>query len=397
MSRANYDDWNIAGQEYDNYSSGETSFNSKLNSGLIVCCAFVLIIFGLICLYSASYPYSIENNLPDYSIVLRQFIYVVVGLFIGACILVVPQKLLELFCPVFMMICLIVFAANIFIKTPFLLSETAIHIVFIAVFMYLSLFFANRKEGINKLRELSLPIFFTVLFLAAILIQKSFAYAIIFVFTAIIMFACGSVGFFGVLLLVFYALVPTFCWVLSDANNIQKLLSFLIPGYFESVSGITVMSKAAIAGGHLFGKGLGNGEFKQGLIPDIFGEFIFCNISEEFGFIGVCVLFLLFGIIIYCCFRAAKHLRHKNRFYSNFTCALSVVFTSGFLLNISSVLGIIPVYGFSLPFFSYGDSIIVSIIEIAMIYKMSKSMNEEVGTESNELNSDTDFEVKYDS
>lgn len=398
MSRANYDDWNIAGQEYDSYSSGEISFNSKLNSNLIICSSFILIIFGLINLYSASYPYAIENNLNDYSFVLAQFIYIAFGMLIGAFVIYMPQKLLESICPVFMLLCLLLFGANVFIKTPILLSEKTINIVFMADFMYLSLFFANREEGITKLRELFLPILFTVIFLAAILIQKSFIYAVLFVFVSILMFACGSVGFFGVLLLVLFALVPTACWILSDANNILKLLNYYVPGYYESASGISGLSKAAVSSGHIFGKGLGNGDFKLGLIPDISGEYVFCNFAEEFGFIGVSLMFILFALLIYCSFRSAKHLRHKNRFYSNFSFALSVVLTARFLINISSVLGILPVYGFSLPFFSFSDSIIITIIEIALIYKMSKDNDSiEYHQEQNDFNSGTDFEVGYES
>ena len=383
----------------DTTASGAVVFNFKRNSNFIIGSVFLLIVFGLISLYSASYYYAMEDGLPSYSYLFKQLIRVICGLCIGSAVLVASRKLLEILCPVLTLAGVVVFVVGGFSKLNINIDETAVNIIFLIHTMYLALFFANREGGIKKLRELTLPIIFSLLFFLLIIINGHFSLGFVFIVLTVIMFACGSVGFAGVVLLLFYIAVPLVVWILSNPTMLKRIINIFIPNYYPSVSAeIVSETKAAVISGSLFGKGLGNGSYKYGAVPGIFRENIFCNVAEEFGFAGVFVVCILFGVLLYCSFRSANHLREKDRFYSNFSCGLAFVIFSSFVLNIVSVLGILPVSGISMPFFSYSNVIVVTITIGALLYKMSKDNDVDFEVENErEYNSDSDFEVKYES
>jgi len=370
MSRNVYDDWSITGSVEEKNLPGAVPYNAKTNSFIFIFSACLLLIIGLICQYSASYPQALENGLNNYYYFIKQLIYTCVGLVVAFTLVAIPEKILKLLCPVFMLLCLVALGINFFIKSDFLLSDNMMNFVFFSQILYLGLFFANRTEGISRLREISIPILFSILFLAAILLQKNFAYSLLFLLITIVMFACGGVGTGGVVLLLLYAIVPSVCWILSDETNLRMFLNLLVPGYYNTSSATQyVYAQSSIVSGGILGKGLGMGEFKYGLISGISEDFIFCNICEEFGLVGSLFVLILFVLIAWSGYRCASRIKFENRFLSNCTTGLTTLIVWQAILNILSVFGIIPIRGFSLPFFSSGIQIILTIVECALIYK----------------------------
>ncbi|HUI32112.1 MAG: rod shape-determining protein RodA [Dysgonamonadaceae bacterium] len=114
-------------------------------------------------------------------------------------------------------------------------------------------------------------------------------------------------------------------------------------------------SKIAIGSGALFGKGYLNGtQTKLKYVPEQDTDFIFCTIGEEQGFIGSSVLLLLFLIFILRLIFMAE--RQKTTFGRVYGYAVAGVFIFHLIVNIGMVLGLTPVIGIPLPFFSYGGS-----------------------------------------
>jgi rod shape determining protein RodA len=114
-------------------------------------------------------------------------------------------------------------------------------------------------------------------------------------------------------------------------------------------------SKIAIGSGGLLGKGFLNGtQTKLKYVPEQDTDFIFCTVGEEFGFVGSITVLILFAIlIIRIVQKAEKQLTAFGRIYGY--CTASVFFFH-FAVNTGMVLGITPVIGIPLPFFSYGGS-----------------------------------------
>jgi rod shape determining protein RodA len=135
-----------------------------------------------------------------------------------------------------------------------------------------------------------------------------------------------------------------------------------------------VQSKIAVGSGGLFGKGFLNGSQSQlNFIPESHSDFIFSVIAEEFGFAGVCMLLFVYGILIFRLLLVA--FRSTNRFAKIVSGTLSIVLLAYISINISMVIGILPVVGMPLPFLSQGGTaLIVNLLTIGIILSLRKEV-----------------------
>lgn len=114
-------------------------------------------------------------------------------------------------------------------------------------------------------------------------------------------------------------------------------------------------SKIAIGSGGLTGKGFLNGtQTKLKYVPEQDTDFIFCTIGEEHGFIGSAIVLLLFLVFILRLLNLAE--RQTSTFGRVYGYGVVSIFIFHLMVNIGMVIGIMPVIGIPLPFFSYGGS-----------------------------------------
>ena len=114
-------------------------------------------------------------------------------------------------------------------------------------------------------------------------------------------------------------------------------------------------SKIAIGSGGLWGKGFLNGtQTKLKYVPEQDTDFIFCTIGEEMGFIGSSIILLLYLIFILRLIYLAE--RQTSVFGRVYGYCVASIFIFHVMVNIGMVVGILPVIGIPLPFFSYGGS-----------------------------------------
>lgn len=125
-------------------------------------------------------------------------------------------------------------------------------------------------------------------------------------------------------------------------------------------------SKTAIGSGGFSGKGYLKGPVtKYGFVPEQSTDFIFCTVGEEWGFIGSAVVLVVFAILIMRIMILAERQRSPfARIYGY--CAASILFFH-VLINVGMVLGLAPVIGIPLPFFSYGGSALLGFTMLIMI------------------------------
>ncbi len=125
-------------------------------------------------------------------------------------------------------------------------------------------------------------------------------------------------------------------------------------------------SKIAIGSGGLQGKGYLNGAQTKGeFVPEQTTDFIFCTIGEEHGWIGSMVLITLFVILLLRIVTIAE--RQKWRFARVYGYALASILFFHFAVNIGMTIGLFPVIGIPLPFFSYGGSSLWSFTIMLMV------------------------------
>ena len=135
-----------------------------------------------------------------------------------------------------------------------------------------------------------------------------------------------------------------------------RIINFVHPLSDIHGSGYNVyQSTIAVGSGQVLGKGVGFGtQSRLKFLPEFETDFIFAAFSEEWGFIGVIILFILFGLIIWRILRMA--ILGTTNFEILFGIGLAIYFISHFIINVGMNLGIMPVTGITLPFMSYGGS-----------------------------------------
>jgi rod shape determining protein RodA len=126
-------------------------------------------------------------------------------------------------------------------------------------------------------------------------------------------------------------------------------------------------SKIAIGSGGLSGKGFLKGtQTKLQFVPEQSTDFIFCTVGEEWGFVGTSILVILFILLILRLIQLAERQRsHFSRIYGY---GLISVIMIHFFVNIGMTIGVFPVIGIPLPFFSYGGSSMLAFTVFLFIF-----------------------------
>ncbi len=165
---------------------------------------------------------------------------------------------------------------------------------------------------------------------------------------------------FLVLANVAMGVVAPILWDKLNPYQQRRLLVFLDPSSDPRNSGYhLIQSQVAIGSGGFFGKGLTDGSQKRlAFLPEQETDFIFSVVGEELGFIGVAAALALFCILLLRTTRIAA--RSGNPFASLAAFGLTAVFVTHILVNVGMTIGLMPITGIPLPFFSYGGSFMLS-------------------------------------
>lgn len=148
-------------------------------------------------------------------------------------------------------------------------------------------------------------------------------------------------------------------------NRIKVLLD---PSFDTRGLGYQVtQSKIAIGSGGFWGKGyLGGTQTKFDFVPEQSTDFIFCTIGEEFGFVGVLAVILLFLFFLWRLLYLAD--QQRSRFARAYGFGVVGILFFHFLVNIGMTIGLMPIMGIPLPFFSYGGSSLWSFTILLFIF-----------------------------
>lgn len=245
----------------------------------------------------------------------------------------------------------------------------------IVLIIVLAKYFSKRHELIGDFRHIVISGIYTMLFFGLVFIQPDFGSAIILFFVwfgmvlvagikpkhLAVVFLLGAIAFGGMWQFAFQdyqkARISTFLDPLSDIQG---------SGYNA------YQSTVAVGSGQFIGKGIGYGtQSKLQYLPEYETDFIFAAFAEEWGLLGVIVLFLLFGVVI------GRLLLHAVRAASNFerlvATGVAVLFVSHFFVHIGMNIGLLPVTGTTVPFLSYGGThLVTEFLGIGIVMAMSR-------------------------
>ncbi len=228
----------------------------------------------------------------------------------------------------------------------------------IFIILCLAKYFHRMKlENVNSIYTILTSLIIIILPMGLVIVQPDLGTAVLIAISgiAVLWFAGINYKYFIYTILGFLILLP---FIIAFLKPYQKLrvLTFLNPDRDPLGAGYQIIqSKIAVGSGGIFGKGFLKGtQSYLEFLPEKHTDFIFTLFSEEFGFVGSALLLIIYAIIIYriVAIGASSRSYFAKIFCYSFGAAIFVYIT----INMSMVLGLLPIVGSPLPIMSYGGS-----------------------------------------
>lgn len=228
----------------------------------------------------------------------------------------------------------------------------------IVVILVLAKYFSRRHVEIAHFRHIIVSGIYAFIPFVLVMVQPDFGSAMIIFFIWFGMILVSGVSkkhLFAILIA--GAMAFALLWVAVFAPYQKaRILTFIHP--LSDIRGAgynAYQSTIAVGSGQILGKGLGYGtQSRLNFLPEYETDFIFSAFAEEWGFIGVLLLFALYGVIIWRILENA--MLGESNFETLFCLGFSIFIMSHLIINIGMNIGLLPVTGITVPFMSYGGS-----------------------------------------
>ncbi|MBQ3055564.1 MAG: putative lipid II flippase FtsW [Oscillospiraceae bacterium] len=351
----------------------------------------VLLGIGLVMMFSASYPSAYYEGLKSTHYFMRQLGFAALGLVVMFAVSFIDYRRLRALSPLLMGVSIVLLVMVLIIGTGnygekrwlnlgvrFQPSEIAK----IAVTFFFASYISTHSDKMRTFRYGVLPFVIVLGVLCGLMFLEPHLSGAILIagIGAVIMFVGGTHwGWFaGVIGLG----VTGGILAITQLDYAQARLRVWLDPFVDpkGKGWQAVQSLYAIGSGGLFGLGFGNSRQKYLYLPEAHNDFIFAVVCEELGFIGACIIMLLFALLILRGFWIAT--RAKDQFGALLVVGITAQIALQTLLNIGVVTGVLPVTGASLPFFSYGGtSLLLLLAEVGIVLSVSRRMKTDAPTD----------------
>ncbi len=369
---------------------------SRLGSGweipVLLLLTALLLGFGLVSVYSASAVMAQSSGLPDYYYVVRQAL----GGAAGMVLLVVAAQIdyrhwRRLAWPM-LIVGLLLLAITVLPGTQaiapringarrwLLIGPVALQpseLMKLVLLVWTAALAVKKQERLHSLSKGLLP-FLVIWGLTDLLIfmqPNLSAAALIVLLCSLVVFAAGArIGHFLVLGVVGIPLL----WgqVEGVAYRLRRLVAFLDPSHDAAgVSYQINQSLIALGSGGIFGRGFGAGQQKFGFLPEPHNDFILAMIGEEWGFLGLAALVLLYTAFALVGYRVAR--QAPDLFGFLLAIGLTNLVVVQALLHMAVNTALVPTTGVTLPFISYGrSSLLVCLVAVGFLMSIARAGGE---------------------
>ncbi len=360
--------------------------NGKMDLTFLV---FVLILLavGLICLFSSSYAFALQNYKDSFHFIKKQVIFAVIGVVMMFGLSKINYHIYRHFAW-FVYIASVIMLIVVLILPPMKegfdykrwiyvgsFSFQPSEIAKFAIVLLFSHLICDNTKHMTKFRFGIFAFGMLLAVVCGLVVVETHLSATVLIFAigASLMFAGGIkyryvLGVFGVgAAIIVGAIVSN---VVGYGST--RFSSWVDPWSDPTGSGWQIIqSLLSIGSGGLFGAGFGESRQKYLWVPEPHNDFIFSIICEEIGFIGAMGIIILFCLLIWRGFHLAT--RAKDKFGALMIFGLTIQVGIQAALNIMVVTKTIPNTGISLPFFSYGGtSLIMLLAQIGIILSISR-------------------------
>lgn len=391
MAQRDYSDYyNSLEGEIDSGSSG------SLAPFTFICVVVILVMTGLVMLYSSSYAEATMNGLDHYYYVLRQGIFAILGFVCAIVINLVPVKWIRLAAIPLVAIALVsmlmtlftpygvtVMGARRWLALPLVPQFQPSEVVKLSTIVFLAWWLTSPSTRRYLGWYYVVPFVMIVGFTLLIVVQRAYTTSIHYLILALAICVAARLKLRYIFIACAFISVPGILYMLSESYRVKRIASFVFPSLDpQGLNWQVNMSLGAIAEGGLTGKGIGNGTYKLGLLPEVQNDFILSSIIEETGLVGfafIAMMFIMFAILGY---RASVRLWPRDRFHALLSVGITTMIISQVALNIAVITGLLPPTGIPLPFFSQGGTnLFVIIVECGLLYRAIVLSSKEGGDE----------------
>ncbi len=344
-----------------------------MNKKLDILILYVLLIFliGIMNLYSASCNFS-----GNY--IIRQVVWFFISLLVATGVSFIGIRRILSLGLVFYIISLLLLivvlvlpaegATHRWIKFGFLNIQPSQIMKFALPVFLVSVFYYSNFETTSSFM---MPLFFTLFGVVLIAKEPDLGGSLMLIPSVITFFILKKAVFRKALPWIIAALmiVPVVYLNLKPYQK-SRILTFMNPELDPLGSGYTLMqSKIAVGSGNIVGKGWLNGAQGQlRFLPEAHTDFVFPVFAEEWGFLGVVVLLGLYLLMLKRMYNIAS--RKKDGASGMLLNLFLVTISVQIIVNIGMTIGIFPIVGLPLPFFSYGGSdLIVTVVMMALFLR----------------------------
>ena len=348
----------------------------------------MLVVFGIAATYGAASQVTLEGQNVGIGFALRQLS----GAFVGGLLLLLASRLdyyrwRQLAWP-------LLFVTIGFLLVPLLPFTRAIaplvngarrwvdvgpfnfqpsELARVVVVIWCAMLASKKGEQVREFKKGVLP-FVLILGVVSVLIllEPNLSMAtVVALLGGLVLFTSGArIGHFA--LFAGMAMILVFHQIRDVQYRLARLLTFLSPGDATTQAGFQIhQSLVGIGSGQIFGVGFGEGQQKLGYLPYAYSDFLFSTIGEEWGFIGILVVVLLFSLFCWLGFRIAR--TATDPFGQYLAVGLTAAIGLTAFMHMAVSLGLIPTTGLTLPFMSYGrSSQVISLLATGILINVGR-------------------------
>jgi rod shape determining protein RodA len=235
-------------------------------------------------------------------------------------------------------------------------------------------YFSLRHIELYRMTHIVISGAYTMLVAGLVFLQPDLGSAMVLIFLWLGVMVIAGIKLKQLLILFIIGLILfNIAWIgVLKPYQKDRITSFINPYLDPQGSGYhRIQSIIAIGSGQFWGRGLGHGPQSQlNFLPEQHTDFIFASIGEEWGFIGLIIVFILYFLFFYRIMKIA--LQSENNFARLFCIGSAIVFIFQVFVNIGMNLGLLPIAGISLPFVSYGGSnLLINFVILGIVQSIA--------------------------
>ncbi len=248
-----------------------------------------------------------------------------------------------------------------------------IEFIKLALIILLAKYFSRRHIEIKNFRHIIVSSLYAGVVFVLVALQPDLGGAIIIslIWLGMVLFSgISRKHLFSVILLAVTAFSGMWFFGFHDYQK-QRIMTFIHPTHDIYGTGYNAyQSTIAVGSGGVWGKGIGYGtQSKLRFLPEYQTDFVFAAYAEEWGFLGIIIVFALYGVVFWRLLRAAKV--GATNFETLFIIGVLCYLAAHFVLHVGINLGVLPVTGTTIPFMSYGGShLLIEFLALGIVSAM---------------------------